>query len=327
VTAPRAPAAVRTVRSTRRRIDAAPNLADAPERWHARPMRSTSAHVATAAMVLACTVVTPLATGTRAVADEEARRIAAEPSTGCRTGGELGALVRERRSLTVGGDARTYLIDAPATATDQPLPIVLVFHGYQANGAQIRDGAGFAALATRERFIAIHPDGHEGVRLLGSVGRGWDLGPKDSHDLEFVRTMLDTVERERCVDRRRIFATGMSNGGFIANLLGCRLADRLAAVAPVAGAMPLTGCTPSGPVAVMITFGRADDIVPPSLARTARDWWREQLGCRGDDEADACTRYDGCEADLVYCEGPHAHHWPLDTTQRIWRFFASHPKR
>src|SRR5205814_95373 len=159
-----------------------------------------------------------------------------------------------------------------------------------------------------------------------------DLGRDDAHDIEFVRAMLDGVGSERCVDRRRVYATGMSNGGFMSNLLGCRMADRFAAVAPVAGTMPLTGCTPSQPVAVMITFGRADDIVPPSLARGGRDWWAEQLHCRaGDDDAkpgsDGCTRYEGCAADLVYCEGPQAHAWPPDTTQRIWRFFTSHPKR
>ena len=290
-------------------------------------MRSTFVRIATAVVALTCAVATALAPGIPAFAGEDDRRVTGEPSSGCRAGGELAALVRERRSLTVGGDTRTYLIDAPGAATDQPLPVVLVFHGYQGNGAQMRDGAGFAALGTRERFIAIHPDGHEGVRLLGSVGRGWDLGPKDTTDLELVRTILDTVERERCVDRRRVFATGMSNGGFMANLLGCRLADRLAAVAPVAGAMPRSGCTPPQPVAVMITLGRADDVVPPSLARGARDWWIEQLGCHGDSERDGCTRYDGCKADLAYCEGPHAHSWPPDTTQRVWRFFESHPKR
>src|SRR5439155_516486 len=78
-------------------------------------------------------------------------------------------------------------------------------------------------------------------------------------------------------DRRRIFATGMSNGGFFASLLGCELAARLAAVAPVAGALPLDGCVPARPVPVLLVHGRADRVVAPATARAARDW----LACAG----------------------------------------------
>ncbi len=118
----------------------------------------------------------------------------------------------------------------------------------------------------------------------------------------------------------------MSNGAFFASLVGCRLADRIAAIAPVAGAMPLPACAPARPVAVLLTFGRADDIVPPSLMRAARDWWARVDRCGDGRERDGCTYFERCAADLVACEGPQAHTWPSGTTDRIWTFFASHPR-
>src|SRR5262249_19948339 len=141
-----------------------------------------------------------------------------------------------------------------------------------------------------------------------------------------VRSLLDAVERERCVDRRRVFATGMSNGGFFTNLLGCVLADRLAAIAPVAGAIPLGRCTAARPVPVLLIQGSADTVVSPAMVRAARDWWTGVDGCGAAEERDGCARYRGCTADVLYCEGPQGHVWPSDATERIWRFFQAHPR-
>jgi len=119
----------------------------------------------------------------------------------------------------------------------------------------------------------------------------------------------------------------MSNGGFFTNLLGCALADRLAAIAPVAGALALARCTPARPVPVLLVHGRSDRIVRPELVRGARDWWAGIDGCGNPVERDGCAQYAGCAADVVYCEGPQAHRWPSDATERIWRFFQVHPRR
>jgi len=249
----------------------------------------------------------------------------ADASAGC-AAPNVAAVSGERRRITVGGEERSYLLDAPPSAGGAARPVVLAFHGFRAGAAGLRVGTGLAALAERERVILVTPEGHEGVHLLGTVGRGWDLGPEETRDVAVVRALLDALERERCVDRRRVYATGMSNGGFFASLLGCRLADRIAAVAPVAGAMPLADCAPARPLPVLLTFGRADDIVPPTLMRAGRDWWAKVDVCGEAHERDGCMQYERCAADVVACEGPQAHSWPPGTTERIWRFFASHPR-
>ena len=182
-------------------------------------------------------------------------------------------------------------------------------------------------LALRDGFIAVHPEGHDGVRLLGTAGRGWDIRPDEARDAGFVRTLLDRFEQERCVDRRRVFATGMSNGAFFASLLGCVAADRLAAVAPVAGGLDLRACAPVRPVPILFVYGRADRIVRAEMVHGARDWWARADGCGAAVERDGCTRYTACAADVIFCEGPQAHRWPRSATPRIWRFFQAHPRR
>jgi polyhydroxybutyrate depolymerase len=269
------------------------------------------------ASALAAALFASLATPTDAAA--------AEASAGCGAATGRDAVRGERRTLTVGNETRAYVLDAPGGET--PAPVVLSFHGFQGSAESQRAGTGFVPLATRESVVLVHPDGHEGVRLLGSVGRGWDLGTSETRDLEFVRALLDTLERERCIDRKRVYATGFSNGAFFANLVGCRMADRVAAIAPVAGGMALPACTPATPVAVMIVFGRADDIVPIAVGRAARDWWAQTLRCRPPSDDDGCSLYDGCTAPLAYCEGPQEHRWPPETAERVWKFFAANPKK
>ena len=287
-----------------------------------------------AAVVLAAFVV-PLASAcrttpatpasTRAIA--EARAVAPAPSAGCRPG-DVPALAGAAREVTVAGAVRRYLIDAPGGVGDVPRPLVLALHGFGDSAAGLRKWLGFAKLAAAGDLIAIHADGRDDVALLNRVGRGWDIAPDETRDAAFVAALLDAVEAERCVDRRRIYATGFSNGGFFANLLACRLADRFAAIAPVAGARPLDACLPATPMPILFFHGRADRVVPPRLTVGAVAWWRRANRCGDADEVrDGCQAARDCAADVVVCMGSQGHTWPSDGRDRIWDFFQSHVLR
>ena len=229
----------------------------------------------------------------------------------------------ERRTIVVGGETREYLLDAPAAAAGETLPVVLSFHGFRSTAWAHRWWTGLAGLARRERFILVTPEGHEGVKLIGTTGRGWDIGWGETRDVDFVRALLDALAAERCIDPRRVYATGMSNGGFFASLLGCMLSDRVAAIAPVAGGMPLRECEPERPPRVLMIYGSADRVVGADLVHAGRDWWARAQGCGAPRPDGDCERYEGCAAELVYCEGSHAHRWPRGASKRIWRFFTS----
>ncbi len=260
-------------------------------------------------------------------ADGDAPDGAAVPSAGCRAG-TAPALVADARTIMVDGAVRHYLVDASAGPADVPHPLVLAFHGFRHSAAGFRAGIGLAERAAAGELIAVHPDGRDDVHLLDGEGRGWDLAPEDTRDAPFVSAMLDAIERERCVDRRRVFATGFSNGAFFANLLGCQLADRLAAVAVVSGARPLDACRPARPMPILFFHGTADRVVPQRLTTSAAAWWRRVNGCGDADEVrDGCEVARDCAADVVVCVGSQAHAWPADATDRIWAFFRRHPRR
>jgi polyhydroxybutyrate depolymerase len=247
---------------------------------------------------------------------------APEPSPGCRAG-TVPAGRGERGEI----DGRWYLLDAPAGPADRPLPLILAFHGFRSGPDELRAGGGLAA-AAREDAVVVFPAGHDGVRLLGVVGRGWDLRPDQTTDRDFVRRLLDHLEATRCVDRRRVYATGMSNGAFVASLLGCQLADRLAAVAAVAGGQGLGDCVPSSPVPILFLYGAADRVVSPELVRQGVDWWVHRNGCdSGRADGSGCTRWAGCAATVAACEGPQGHWWPADGAGRIMDFFRGHARR
>lgn len=158
--------------------------------------------------------------------------------------------------IDAGGMARSYLLHLPSPLPAGPVPLVLAFHG---GGGR---GQGMARLSALDPlgFIVAYPDGYE---------RHWNDGRRTiKHkvdDVGFVRAILDQVEARYAVDPARIFATGMSNGAIFTERLACELADRFAAVAPVAGTMPADiapACRPARPVAVLQIAGTADPIMP-----------------------------------------------------------------
>jgi len=289
-----------------------------------RGPRRAPAEVAPAWMVLgvallavACGASPPAEPGP----ERETASATSERSPGCRTG-TFSAVARERRERA----GRTVLLDAPAAPADRPMPLVLALHGFRSNPDDMREGTGLSELSRTEGVVVAYPEGHQGVELLGTTGVGWDMRPDQTTDRDFLRALLDELERERCIDRRRIYVTGMSNGGFLASLLGCQLADRLAAVAPVAGALDLGDCVPARPMPILLLYGSADDVVPTDLIRRGVGWWVGRNACGASGPSDGCTRWNGCSADVVACEGPQGHRWPADATARIWRFFAAHAR-
>jgi len=253
----------------------------------------------------------------------EAERPVLGPSTGCKPGGEQPALRAMEGSLDVDGVVRSYVIDVPTGRSDEARPVVLAFHGFAAEGRRLRRWSMLGRMAQRRKAIVVFPNGREGVSLRGRTGRGWDTTLDDTTDVTFVRALLDRLEGEYCVDRDRVYATGMSNGAGFVSVLGCVLADRIAGIAPVAGAHVIPGCTPAGPVDVQIVHGRGDKVVPVEEARAARDWWVARNGCGEGRDEQHCRHWDACPGGKVsYCEAGQGHTWPRPAARRVMGFFG-----
>jgi polyhydroxybutyrate depolymerase len=176
------------------------------------------------------------------------------------------------RTVTVDGVTRAYRVHVPAGLAG-PAPLVVVLHGGGGNGVQAEQQTGFTATADREGFVVVYPDGSGRARLLT-----WNAGTccayaRDQRvdDVGFIRAMLDAVAVEFPVDPARVYVTGFSNGAMMAYRLGCELTDRIAAIAPISGALNAQACTPSRPLSVLHIHGTADQHVPIAGGLPRRD--------------------------------------------------------
>jgi len=243
---------------------------------------------------------------------------------------------RLERSVEVNGVRREYIVHVPASIRPGvAAPLLFDFHGFNHSGAGVWKVSGFKALAEKHGFITVYPTGLPiTIQLRGEVrsGPGWQMQDgADNRDLAFTRAMLAEIESHYCVDRDRIFSTGFSNGAFFSSLLGCTMSDTFAAVAPVGGGPLRSPCRPARPVPVVIHNGKLDDLIPLDFAHRGRDQWIAANRCGeagGAADGPACQSAAACPAGgaVVYCEGDYAHTWPADATERIWSFFAAHPR-
>src|SRR5215211_5681072 len=154
-----------------------------------------------------------------------------------------------------GGQPRQYLLHVPATyKPNEPAALVLVFHGAGIGAERFVSYTRFSTVADREGFLIVYPQG------LGEEPV-WNPSP-GSRDVQFIRDLIDHLQRRCRVDPERIYASGHSNGGGMVNRLACELADQIAAIGPVSGAYQASGdCSPFRPVPVFAIHGTADTIV------------------------------------------------------------------
>ena len=197
---------------------------------------------------------TTTTTATSSAPEGEVATSAPVPSAGCGTS-TAAAVSLERRTLP--GSDRWYLVTIPATHEGTtPLPLVLDFHGLS-EGAEVHTRtSGIGPYAEAHDFVAVLPNG------TGSPVR-WAIDPDRTAnaDLVFVDQLLDHLEADLCIDTSRVYATGLSNGALLSSVIACTMADRFAAVAPVAGIAAPEPCTPSRPVPVLAFHGTADPIL------------------------------------------------------------------
>jgi polyhydroxybutyrate depolymerase len=262
-------------------------------------------------------------------------------------------------TIESGGLMRTVVVHLPPSYDPtKPMPLVLNFHGYSSNAFQQSLLTGMSRKADDAGFIVLYPEGTGSKQSFNGGACCGDAAMTNVDDVGFTRELLDTAVERLCVDQHRVFATGMSNGGFMSHRLGCELSNRIAAVAPVAGVLATDPCTPSRPLPVLYFHGTADQVVPydgvamnhwPS-APDSFNKWATLDGCTGTATetfrmSDAhCASYGSCGGGAVvtFCTiDKGGHTWPggLDTsslgygyttqnisaTDTMWTFFQAHP--
>lgn len=234
--------------------------------------------------------------------------------------------------IHIGEWDRRYHIVVPDTYdSSTPTPVLFGFHGRGQNAGDFALQTRLTPFAQENGFILVYP---ESVYESGY----WALNDRMDRldDLAFVDYLLDQLAADYNVDPDRIYATGLSNGGFFVQRLACKRADRFAAVASVAATIDadaMAACDPARPISVMLFHGTADPNVFWDGSDTGYtsipvvfDHWSQVNGCAegavwtdlpdGEEEDGTTTRratVGGCQAGvevvLLNIEGG-GHTWP-----------------
>jgi poly(3-hydroxybutyrate) depolymerase len=229
----------------------------------------------------------------------------------------------------VNGTSREYILDVPEDYDPtHPYPIVFGWHWRGGDAGQVANGQGASfgpyyglRQLAEGKAIFVAPEG-----LVDNGNSGW-ANPM-GRDIAFASAMLDRFESELCVDTERVFSTGFSFGGMFSFAVGCALADRFRAIAPIAGSL-WSGCAEgSDPIAVWGTHGATDGVVEIPHGRTARDEFLTRNGCSATStptEPNGCVSYEGCAEGypVVWCEYNDGHWPPNYAATETWKFFSS----
>ena len=172
-----------------------------------------------------------------------------------------------QESFAYEGKLRTYRIYLPANyIAGSVRPVIFQFHGFSETAASDQSFSKWMPVADTAGFLVVYPNGLKDP--FHSNNQYWNVGwpwLPNTNDVGFVSTLIDTVNARHHIDLQRVYASGMSNGGFMAFLLGANLSNKIAAVAAVSGGIvPSVYDTlvPKRPIPTLSIHGTADNIVP-----------------------------------------------------------------
>lgn len=269
------------------------------------------------------------------------------------TGKSMSMTGTQSRTISVGTGKRTYIVHVPPGYDPSKFTsVVFAFHGFTTQATDFVKNIGIEAASDQRNFLAVIPQGSGVVPSWNAGGCCGEAQTFNTDDVGFVKTLLASLRSEFCVDNKRVFAMGHSNGGFMVNRLACEMADDFAAIGPNSAGLVFSPCKPTRPVPVYYMHGDADLVVfygggfPLGWngAKNTFDGWGTRNSCTTPAKVTSqsgkvtCQTYAPCAAgaDVNLCTisgGDHV--WPSSTTdtqryadgtKSYLDFFATHPK-
>lgn len=177
----------------------------------------------------------------------------------------ISALDRTTGTIVSSGETREYLLHVPDSYDSAtPTPLVVSMHAGATWPAHQKNLTRWNRLADENGFIVVYPSGTPQAFNVARIWHTFDSGAGLERDVRFIAELIDTLRSAYNIDSTRIYADGMSNGGGMAFVLSCTLADRIAAVSMVAPAQALSRdwCMATRPVPMIAFHGTADRLVP-----------------------------------------------------------------
>lgn len=213
----------------------------------------------------------------------------------------LGVTTASADTIKIGSATRHYTSILPAT---KPVPLVIVLHGNTQTSADMITRTSWPTVARREGFGVVFPDGlnHAWADLRPNNLRAGRVPPHGTDDVAFIAKLVEKLIADGSADPKRIYITGISNGGAMTMTLVCKRAELFAAAATVI--INLTdesaaACRPARPMPMLMMNGTADPLIPykggRGTSRFAVDgfwaaektlgFWRKNNGCEAKDAA------------------------------------------
>lgn len=263
---------------------------------------------------------------------------------------------KHEHQIQSSGQTRDFFVHVPPSYDPtQATMVVLVLHGYTETAAQIEQISQMSEVSDQHGFLAVYPQG---------ISTAWNAGKccgsasaLNRPDVQFISDLLDELGKSYCVDPKRVYAAGFSNGGMLSQRLACELSHRIAAIGPVAGPIAIDGCMPTRAVPVIEFHGTGDLIVPynggglggaDSIQDTIA-FWAQHDGCTDAQPAQvysngdsSCVEYQSCAQGsavrLCTVDGG-GHQWPggtsagpagkltqdIEASEEMYQFFVAHP--
>jgi len=250
-------------------------------------------------------------------------------------------------TIEQGGLKRTYRLYTPSKLDrSRPAPLVLVLHGSGGASAGMVRTTHFNDVADAHGFLVAYVDGFEKHwNDLRGIPE-WSAQRDNVDDVGFFAALIGKLTGKGGADPRRVYVTGISNGGLMTHRLGCELADKLTAIAPVVRTFTRSlaeGCHPARPLPVLMFFGTADKLVPFE-GGIQKMGSKETPVLSAHETIAKCAALDGCETSpkvtkegktesreysqcrahtrvTAYVLEGGTHSWPPDASETIWKFF------
>jgi polyhydroxybutyrate depolymerase len=198
-------------------------------------------------------------------------------------------------NVTLSVANRPFQLHRPAGYRDgTAAPLVIMLHGYTADGAKEEAYLKLTAESDRRGFLYTYPDSTKdraGNTFWNATDACCNFYGSTVDDSGYVSGIINAVKARYTVDAKRVYLVGHSNGGFLSYRVACDHADQVTAIVSLAGAMwtDASRCQPTRPVSVLEIHGTADQTILfdggtiaghtyPSVAATVADW-RRLDGC------------------------------------------------
>ena len=231
-----------------------------------------------------------------------------------------------QEKLKVGGTEREYKIYVPKDLGAKR-PLLISCHGMNQDAAYQMGMLDIKSVADTAKFVTVFPEG---------INKSWDIS--GNRDINFILAIIDEMVEKYDIDRGRVYLSGFSMGGMFTYHAMNKIADRIAAFAPISG-YPMGGATASPnvrPIPIIHTHGTSDDVVTFANVQKNLNVWIKHNGCP--ETAEVTKRYRNAahitrhvwgpgydNVEVVLMEMANKGHWisndnGVKTGDEIWRF-------